>query len=51
MKKHLKLTSILLSTLMAIAVFPLTACKGGEPAKETKIMNVSLNPQVEFILD
>ena len=51
MKKHLKLTSILLSTLMAIAVFPLTACKGGEPTKETKIMNVSLNPQVEFILD
>lgn len=51
MKKHLKLTSILLSTLMAIAVLPLTACKGDEPVKETKIMNVSLNPQVEFILD
>lgn len=52
MKKHLKLTSILLTVLMAIAVFPLTACNGGgDPVSETKIMNVSLNPQVEFILD
>lgn len=52
MKKHLKLTSILLTVLMAIAVFPLTACSGGgDPVSETKIMNVSLNPQVEFILD
>lgn len=52
MKKHLKLTSILLTLLMSFAIFPLTACGGKEDSvKETKIMNVSLNPQVEFILD
>ncbi len=51
MKTRLKLTSILLSLIMFIAIFPLTACGGEESVKETKIMNVSLNPQVEFILD
>lgn len=48
MKKHLRIIGILLTALMAIAVFPLSACGG---ADEAKIMNVSLNPQVEFILD
>lgn len=51
MKKTLKLTSILVSLLLAFAILPLTACKDNDDGKEAKIMNVSLNPKVEFILD
>ena len=51
MKKTLKLTSILVSLLLAFAILPLTACKDKDDGKEAKIMNVSLNPKVEFILD
>ena len=51
MKKTSKLISIFISLLLAFAVLPLTACKDDGEVKETKIMNVSLNPKVEFILD
>ncbi|MBR3804332.1 MAG: hypothetical protein IKJ14_03190 [Clostridia bacterium] len=51
MKKTLKFTSILVSLLLAFAILPLTACKDKDDGKEAKIMNVSLNPKVEFILD
>lgn len=49
MKKTLKLTSILIALLLAFALLPLTACK--DDVSEQKIMNLSLNPKVEFILD
>ncbi len=50
MKKTYKFASILISLLLAFAVLPLTACKDDE-VSEQKIMNLSLNPKVEFILD
>ncbi|MBQ3235059.1 MAG: hypothetical protein IJA97_02750 [Clostridia bacterium] len=52
MKKTSKFISILVSLLLAFAVLPLTACKDdGGNVEENKIMNLSLNPKVEFILD
>lgn len=45
-----KITALLLTLVLAFAVcMPLTACSGDN--KESKVMTVELNPQVEFILD
>ena len=45
------LSSILAVSLIATASLGLTACGKKEEARETTVMNVSLNPEVEFILD
>lgn len=45
-----KIIALLLTLVMAFAVcLPLTACSNGN--KESKVMTVELNPQVEFLLD
>ncbi len=52
MKLLKKATNLLLVLLLSFTMIPLTACNpASDSAEAVKVMNVSLNPQVEFILD
>ena len=47
-----KLTSLLIVLVLVVgAVFALTACDQTDKDAPTTVMNVSLNPEVEFVLD
>jgi hypothetical protein len=52
MKKIKVVTSVLCAALLGFSAFSLTSCgNGGGGADATTVMNVSLNPEVEFVLD
>lgn len=51
MKKINKLVGAACALVMSTSVFALTACGGDQAAEEKTVMNVSLNPKVEFVLD
>ena len=47
-----KLTSLLIVLVLVVgALFALTACDQTDKNAPTTVMNVSLNPEVEFVLD
>ena len=52
MKKTRRLLSLLLAGITAVSLFVLSACgTGNTEQEEMTVMNVAVNPQIEFILD
>ena len=52
MKKSRKLLSLLLAGITAVSLFVFSACgNGNTKQEEMTVLNVAVNPQIEFILD